>query len=466
MQSKSKLGWPLDHPWTIVAAGIAVLFTVWAVGTRSSAHHVRVAFSTAFNIVTGLSVDVDGQEVGKVSGVQYVPGANGGSAIVTIGINDESYWPLHRGTTIEMRWGTTIGNGTRRFDLNPGPASNPEIPEDGIIDTSASLPAVDLDQIFGVFNKATRAKLTDMLGNLKNSVSGQANNIHNALNYAPPAVNAANLVLSDLAADQAGLSSLITNGDRVTAALASRAPAISDLVTGAAGTFNALATHATDVQNTISDVPPAMVEARATLARLDSSVGTLNTLVTTLAPGAQRLSPLAASLRPALDELHTLVPTGVSTLQTATRLAPKIQNLLTVGTTFMPLLTTDASQLAPMVACMRPFTPELASGLLGADSWNSTYFDAVQGDTPGVTWLGAQDGKYIRAGGVRAMPIAGATSLTYPQGISTAQFTQLTGQQYAEPRPAGLAEGTPVFQPECGITPNALNPADDPEMQH
>jgi ABC-type transporter Mla subunit MlaD len=466
MSSKSKLGWPLDHPWTIVAAGIAVLFTLWAVGTRSQPHHVRVAFTTGFNIVTGLSVDVDGQEVGKVSGVQYVPGANGGSAIVTIGINDGQYWPLHRGTTIEMRWGTTIGNGTRRFDLNPGPATNAEIPEDGIIDTSNSLPAVDLDQIFGVFNAATRAKLTDMLGNLKNSVSGQANNIHNALDNAPPAVNAANQVLSDLAADQAGLSSLITNGDRLTATLSSRAPAISSLVSGAAATFNALASHASDVQNTISDVPPALVEARTTLARLDSSVGTLNTLVTTLAPGAARLSPLAASLRPALDELHTLVPTAVSTLQTATREAPRIQRLLTTATPFMSLLTTDTSQLAPMVACMRPFTPELASGVLGAASWNSNYFDAVQGDTPGVTWLGAQDGKYIRQGGVRAMPIAGATSLTYPPGLTTAQFTAATGQQYAEPRPAGYAEGTPTFQPECGITQNALNPAADPEMQH
>src|SRR5438132_6616917 len=122
----------IDHPWYAVLAVGAVAFVLWAVGTRSQPHHVRAEFSSAFNLVSGLSVDVDGLEVGKISGVHYVNDLSGGRAIVDIGISDSQYWPLHAGTTVETRWGTTIGNGTRRLDLIPGPSSAPAIPDGGI----------------------------------------------------------------------------------------------------------------------------------------------------------------------------------------------------------------------------------------------------------------------------------------------------------------------------------------------
>src|ERR1700756_4886452 len=93
------LGWPLDHPLVILLAIGCVLFVFWVIGTRQQPHHVRAAFPSAFNLVSGQSVDVDGQEVGKISGVQYVNNVNGGEAIVTIGISDNSFWPLHAGTT-------------------------------------------------------------------------------------------------------------------------------------------------------------------------------------------------------------------------------------------------------------------------------------------------------------------------------------------------------------------------------
>jgi ABC-type transporter Mla subunit MlaD len=458
--------WPIDHPWYIVLAAGLVLFTLWAIGTRSQPHHVRAAFSSGFNLVSGLSVDVDGQEVGKISGVHYDNTVSGGGAIVDIGISDNRFWPLHAGTTVESRWGTTIGNGTRRLDLFPGPSNTPALPEGGVIDTKDTLPAVDLDRVLNVFSKSTRGHLTSMLQNMGSGLSGQARGLQNGLASAPPAVDAAAGVLGDLAADTNALSGLVTNGDRLTATLASRAPAISDLVTVTGQTFNALSAHASGIQSTIQSLPPALIDARGTLARLDSSVNVLNVLIGDIAPGAARLSPLAISLRPALAELSQLVPTAVSTLRSATSAAPRITELLNVGVPFMPKVQNVTSALAPMVACMRPYAPELGSAIVSAASWMSTYELVAPHGTPGVTYLGAQQGQFVRQHGVRAAPQASATSLHgYPPGVTTAAFVQATGKQYALPRPPGYGVGQPWFLPECGVTPAALDPAQDPEQR-
>jgi len=460
------LSWPLDHPWILIVLVGAVLFTYWAIGTRYEPYHVRAEFTSAFNLFSGESVDVDGLAVGKISGVSYAPSLGGGEAIVNIGISDHRYYPLHAGTTVEIRWGSTIGNGTRRLDIVPGPASAPKIPNGGIIDTQDTLPAVDLDQVFNVFTTTTRAHLTGFLGNLASGVSSNSTALHNGINASPPAVLAANSVLSDLASNTYALQGLIYNGDRLTSVLSSRAPAVSDLVTVAGQTFSELSAHANGIEQSIQDLPGALIEARGTLAELDSSVGILDGLITDIRPGAAKLSPLAVALRPTLAALRRIVPIGVSTLQKATAAAPSITRLLDAGIPFMPKVQSVTSQLAPMVACIRPYAPELAGAVTEADSWIQTYVLERPNAAPGVTFTGAQDGQYVRQHGIRAMPQVSVTTLhVIPPGISTSAFVNLTGKQYAEPRPPGLGVGQPYFLPQCGAGPNSLNPADDPEDQ-
>jgi ABC-type transporter Mla subunit MlaD len=460
------LHWLLDHPWLVLVALGAVLFMNWAIGTRSEPHHVRAEFTNAFNLVSGLPVDVGGLQVGMISGVQYDNSTPGGGAIVTIGISDSGYWPLHRGTTVQTRFGSTIGNGTRRLDLNPGPASAPVLSEGGIIESRDTLPTVDVDQVLNVFTQNTRTHLKQMLGNLAGGVSGQSKALHDGLNSAPPAVLAANGVLSDLASDTYALQGLIINGNRLTATLATRATAISDLVTVAGRTFGVIAAHGTGVQQSIGHLPGALIQARSTLAMLDSSVGILSRLITDLRPGAAKLSPLASAAGPALAELRSIVPTGVATLRQATVAAPSITQLLKVGIPFMPKVQRVTSQLAPMVACIRPYAPELGGALVAGNSWISTYVLERPNAAPGVTFTGAKQGPYVRQHGVRAMAEASASSLhTIPPGISTKSFIDATGMQYAEPRPPGLSVGQPWFLPQCGAGPNSLNPALDPENQ-
>jgi hypothetical protein len=96
----------------------------------------------------------------------------------------------------------------------------------------------------------------------------------------------------------------------------------------------------------------------------------------------------------------------------------------------------------------------------------STYELASAHGTPGTTFTGPAQGAFVRQHGVRAMPQVSATSVqSYPPGVSTQAFVQATGKMYAEPRPPGLGAGQPWFLPQCGVTPAALDPAQDPEQK-
>jgi ABC-type transporter Mla subunit MlaD len=453
----------LDHPLYIVLVAAVVVFTMWVIGTRSEPYIVKAAFTSGFNLVPGLPVDIDGQQVGMIAGVKYDASVAGGEAIVSIGISNASFIPLHRGTTVEARWGSTIGNGTRRLDVNPGPQSAPRIPNQGIIETNDTLPAQDIDQQLNILNSRTRPQLIKLLGNLEHGIHGQALYLHAGINSSPAALNAANGVLGDLNADTYALKSLIASGSSLTSVLAARAQGISNLVTVAGQTFATISQHANGLQQSITNLPGALTEARGTLVRLDTSVGILHGLIADIRPGAAQLAPLATALDPTLATLRNLVPTGVSTLRTATAAAPAISQMLKVATPFMPKVTSVTAQLAPMVACVRPYAPEAGSAVESAAGWNETYI--LQKPTEGITsYYGAPQGPYVESHGVRAMPEASFASVhAYPPGMSTQAFLSLSGKQYALPRPPGLGAGTPWFQPSCQAGVNALNPNADPE---
>jgi ABC-type transporter Mla subunit MlaD len=458
--------WVLDHPWYILLVVGVIAFAHWVIGTRQSPYVVKASFTTGFNLVSGLPVDINGIQVGKIAGVKYDGSVSGGEAIVSIGISDKAYIPLHRGTTVEARWGSTIGNGTRRLDVNPGSPKNPVIANQGIIETNDTVPAQDVDQELNIFTGKTRAKLTGMLGNVNQSLKGQSAALHAGINASPAALNAANGVLSDLNTDTYGLKQLVTYGNTLTSVLAQRSQAVSDLVTVAGATFQTLAEHADDLQQSIQDLPGALTETRGTLTRLDTSVGVMRGLITDIKPGAAQLAPLATAMVPTLASLREIVPTADATLSQATADAPSISKLLRVGTPFMPKLQSVSTQLAPMLACIRPFSPEVGSAVEEASEWIQGYLleKPNTGTNGQITYVGQPDGPYVEQHGVRAMPEVSTASVhAYPPGVTTQLFTKLTGKGFSFIRSPGQGVNQTWFQPQCGDGPDTVNPADDPE---
>lgn len=466
-------GWALDHPWILVAVGILVWFCFWVAGTRQTEHHVRASFDNAFNLVPGLAISVDGIEVGKIADVEYT----GGKAVVELGINDEKFWPLHQGTRVISRWGTTIGSGTRRLDVVPGPTTAPEIPEGGIIPTKDTQPAVDVDLVLNSLNKDVRTDLSSWMKGMNKTFTGSEVQLSKTLRTSDGALGAAGDLLADLAIDTNALRSLVTTGQKTVTTLGRRDQAVRNLVTVAASTFDTFARNTRGTQASISETAPTFRQAQTTLKRVDASLEGLDDLIVALEPGAQALRPLAAAARPAFADLRKTVPNAVQTFRTARTAAPRITKLLDVASPFMARGDNVFADLAPMLACVRPYAPELGGALIGGATSHGTYdikrnrfingADALLdgGDTPpqfGGREVKRKDGSTgIMQYGLRAMPQADSTSVN--NVVDSQTLTDLGLLTYAMPRPPGYSAGKPWFIPECGYTKDSLDASKDPE---
>ncbi|WP_354700603.1 hypothetical protein DSM112329_00884 [Paraconexibacter sp. AEG42_29] len=430
--------WIVGRPWILIGLALFIALGVWAKGTRTQPHSVKVVFDEAVSVYSGLDVRVNGLDAGKVKSQKN----ENGKAIVEIGIKDDKVWPLHQGTKAQLRFGSTIGNGTRQIELLLGPESAPEIKDGGVIPNADSIEATEFDDIFDTFDKKTQAALQGALKGTGDTFGPRASELKAAVQETPDGLESLANLTGDLSADQPALRAFVANTFRVTDTLAKRRGQISDLINVASQTFRTFANNTEGIKNSLDRFPPAVREARTTLARLDTTVDHLDGLVTDLRPGARELGSLSKDLRPALASLRKTVPVAVSTFRTARATAPRITTLLDDAQPFSDKAAPVFTRLAPMFSCLRPYAPEIAALAQTWSSWTGLY------DNIGHTG--------------RLLVDAGASSIT-SLPTNSKDFVAATGQGYALIRPPGFSGGKSWFQPECGITADGLDPSKDPE---
>jgi virulence factor Mce-like protein len=432
----------IDHPVPILVVALIGLILWWAAGTRTQDHKVKAAFPVALNLFKGQDVQVDGIDVGKIGKVEEVDG----QAIVELGINKKD-WPLHEGTTAMVRYGTTLGNGTRYIQLNPGPKKAPELEENQVIPASANTSPTEFDEMFNTFDARTRADVKSFVKATGDAFDGRSAQLNRGLEKTAPGLEETSGLLEDLGEDEAALRGVVANGDRATRVLGGRRPEISNLVTVMAATFDEFASKSQQIRASLDRFAPTLQDVRGTLPRVDQSVDKLDGLVGDLAPGARALPAFVKDTRPALAELSTAAPLATSTLKTLRRSAPGITRLLNEGQPFSDRLASSMAGFAPHLACVRPYAPDIAGFFTHWSSWSQGY------DT---------DSHYAR---INVTEGHGAVYKDYPEGIKTADFLKTLGRglKYAMPQPPGFSENKPYFLPECGAGPDALDPKKDPE---
>jgi virulence factor Mce-like protein len=419
----------------LVAAAIAL--GVVLLSNTSSSHQLRAVFTSALQVFPGQQVRIAGRTVGSVGSV----GLDGGLAVVGLNV-DPGSWPLHQGTTAELRFGSAAGYAARFVELHPGPASAPALPQDGVLAVAQTTAPVEFTQVFDTFSAPTRRALGGTLENTAAVLSGHTGDLAHALAHAGSLESFAG-VQQDLGSDPHALSALVENASSVADALATRDGELPSLADSAATTFAALAANAGAQQQVLDRLPATLRTARGTLGHLDRSLTGLSALVAELKPGAVGLRQVAPVLRTTLVTLRRVAPRATETLRTGTATVPALSRFLSTGTRFLPGATRALTALNPMLACVRPYTPEIAGF---ASTWDgfTENFDGA--------------GHYARIL-VQESPLIPGTKLNSVEATSL----PTGGLQYAMPRPPGLNVGQPWFLPQCGAGPDSLNPKDDPE---
>jgi len=425
--------------WAVALMLAATVVVFLAVRSRQYPHSVHASFQSAVNLGAGDDVDLGGSAVGRVTSVSY----DAGRANVTLGIGNGPAWPLRRGATAALRFGTTIGVATRRIDLTQGPPGAPPIPDGGIIPAADTQTPVEWDQVFGTFDSKTRAAEPLAAQRGAETLSGHAADLGRGLAALPSGTGALSGVLSDLASDRARLSSLVPETERVTGTLASHASQISALVLVAQETLTTFASRTQEVQASLAGLPPALAQTQTTLSRLDATASQLRPLLTQLAPGARDLRSLGQKLQPALDGLQVVTPAADQAATAAQAAASPIAALLPtlgrfLGSDTAPVL----SPLAPMLGCIVPYAPEIAGFL---SNWDS--------------WLDHRDG----APSYGLYHIIEGTSSSPSPPLTTVLAARMPGVIYSRALAPGEAGGAPWELAQCGYTQTLRNPSSDPQ---
>jgi len=346
---------------TFGALAVAVVIVVVVLLSGGGGHRYHLLFQNAGQLVKDDDVQVGGRRIGSVREISLT---NSNQADVTIEVED-GFAPLHEGTAATIRQTSLSGVANRYINLTPGPNSGGQIPDGATIPTTATTSPVDLDQLFNTRDPPTRKALQQLIQGSATQYQGVSAQNNKAAQYFNPALASTRRVVSELVLDQGELQLLLRNGARVSAALAARAPTITDLVSNANTTAAAIGNERQAFATDLALLPPTLRRANTTFVNLRSTLVDLTKLVNVSKPVAPRLAPFFRALRPfvqdarpTIHDLRLLIrrPGANNDLIELLHLTPKLEQEAKPA-----FANTVAAfqQSVPVLSFIRPYTPDL-----------------------------------------------------------------------------------------------------------
>jgi phospholipid/cholesterol/gamma-HCH transport system substrate-binding protein len=421
----------------LVVAVLVVAVVVIASG-GSGGHRVQVITPEAVGVIPGERMVAAGQTVGSITSTRVTPSGEA-HLVMTI---DDSAWPLPQDTTLTLKMGGTIQYTNRYIEINRG-RSAVTIPDDGYLPSSQFTVPVEYDTVLNTFDAPTRAGLTRFFDDAGPALQAAEAPLRAALGPAAPAVEQADAVFRDLGFDTDALSTLVRATNDVVTSVANANPGLQQLLSGAGNTFAAVESQSQALQATLSEGPAWLIDVRHTLAHASRTLSQAAELTTRLAAGVTQLRRIAAPLDDVLREVVHVSPDAIATLSTIRGAGPNLDGLLSRATSpLLPRVASIGKQAATEVGCVRPYTPEI---LGTASTWGGYWGD---GDLKDTFLHGA----------------LGITAMTNAEVTNTGQFAKGDPALTMDfPQVPGEILDQPWFQPQCGITPKSLIPADDPD---
>lgn len=373
----------------VIAAAVLVVALVLLRG--GSSYEVMLRTANASQLVKGNLVKVGGIEVGKVEDIELTPDAG---AVLKLKITDGDLTPLPKGTTSVIRISSLSSVANRFVALTLGPNDAGTVADGGTLPEIASTPSVEVDEVLNTLDADSRDALQRLVTGSAQIYAGRERDANSGLEALDPAVGELSDTLSELGRDDKALNTFLVASAATVSAVAARNPDLASGLRDSATTAGALASERVALQSTLTRAPQTLRQATGTLRVATRTARALLPVAAAGAPVAPRLSRLTAQLQPffresapVLDQLRGVLPS----LQTVLSRAPALERsaLPSFGS-----IQKAATELQPIVAGVRPFTPDLVGGLInGFGNAAAGYYDA-NGDF------------------ARVAPVAGAQSVT------------------------------------------------------
>jgi virulence factor Mce-like protein len=323
-----------------------------AIPFAAQGYRFQIRFTNAANLVPGDDVRISGIDVGKVVAVKN----SGETTLATLQLQ-RRYAPIRSDAHAILRLKTLLGEVF--VALSPGSRLARALPDGGMLPSTQVEATQPLDKVLDTLTPRTQHNLDNLLSGISTGLSGRGASLNAALGNA--AVSTADLdqlaglldsergsvqglvrdtgtVLSAVSARQNDLRSLVTAGDQVLATTSARSRQLS-------ATVNALAPLLPALRTTLDKIHGA-------LALADPSFRALLPVAPLVAPELAGLIKLGPPARALLRQAAPLIDASRVALPLLTRVSTTLRSLLHV---VLPV----GEQLAPMVALVKDYAPEL-----------------------------------------------------------------------------------------------------------
>lgn len=285
----------------LVALVLAVVAVFSILGGSGGTYELKAQFDDVRGLIPGGSVRAAAVPVGKVKSVDLV----GDRPVVTMEIEDE--YVLREGATADIQLFSNAGAVNRTIELSAGDPTKPRIEPGTTLEGPQTDQPVNFDDAAETLDPPTRANIKAFLTGLDRSLKGRGDDLDRTLRRSAPAVNETANLLAQVNSDGEAVRTLVREGSRVTAALASSP---GDLRAAADQTASLLAVTArrqAEIGRSVELLGPSLSRGRAALASLARSTPRLRELVRGLGPVADEIEPFSRALPGALQSAGPFV---------------------------------------------------------------------------------------------------------------------------------------------------------------
>jgi virulence factor Mce-like protein len=266
---------------------------------------LRADFDDTSNIAKRSPVRIAGIEVGKVTGVEALPGGGGR---VSMELSDEAL-PIKEDAELKLRPRIFLG-GNFFVEVEPGTPGSPAVGDGEVIPRDQTTAAVQLTDVIGSLNSDTRADLQTAVEELSAGLDqGGAEGFNQALPSLAPALRDL-AITSDAALGQKpgeDVRNGLRGSARVAGALVEDEEALKGLVTDLAVTTGALVREDGALEASIPALRDTLRVAGPALGDVNAAIPTVRVTAAEARPGVRVLGPLTTAARPALAQVRALL---------------------------------------------------------------------------------------------------------------------------------------------------------------
>jgi phospholipid/cholesterol/gamma-HCH transport system substrate-binding protein len=246
---------------------------------------VNAEFSTAQAVTPGQgqTVRVSGVQIGTISGVTL----KNGNAIVKMSVDHKYRNLIHTDATAVLRPKTGLQD--MFVEVAPGGGGAPVVKPGYTIPLRQTLPEVNVDEILSSLDADTRQYLELLVNGSGQGLKGRGGELAQVLEKFEPTHQDLARLNRAIAVRGVDLQHLINALRRLNDALVAKRSEISSMVVSSSQVFGALASVNQSISRSIVDLPPALAQTRATLAKVQTFAQLLGPTATKLLPAAEAL---------------------------------------------------------------------------------------------------------------------------------------------------------------------------------